>query len=89
MLRFPIRESSGRNKRAQPLQEHEIATMKDNPTIMGRIVKSYELMLDFYGMRLVNTGTGVVVERCKNYEERYRNLVGKFLLLLLRQDADL
>lgn len=54
--------------------------MKANPVIMQRVVKSYELMLDFYGMRLVSRETGLLgrVLPPRNYEIRYRNLVSKW-----------
>ncbi|KAJ3567042.1 hypothetical protein NP233_g6618 [Leucocoprinus birnbaumii] len=73
---FPIREH-GMNWESQPLQLHEIETMKANPEIMSRIVKSYELMLDFYGMRLLSQETGLLgrVLPPRNFEARYRNLV--------------
>ena len=38
-----------------------------------RIIKSYELMLDFYGIELVDTKTGEL-KRSKNYKDRYHNL---------------
>ena len=39
----------------------------------GRILKSYEMMLDFYGMRLKDVKTGEI-ERADNYKERYSHL---------------
>ncbi|KAF9454697.1 hypothetical protein P691DRAFT_804044 [Macrolepiota fuliginosa MF-IS2] len=73
---FPIREY-GMNWESQPLQPHEIEAMKANVTVMKRIVGSYELMLDFYGMRLVSGETGLLSRALPpgNYEARYRNLV--------------
>jgi len=72
---FPIREF-GLNYASQPLQKHEIVAMKADPKIMERILRSYQLMLDFYGMFLVSPETGLV-DRCRpprNYRTRYRNL---------------
>jgi len=40
---------------------------------MRRIVTSYKLMLDFYGMRLENEATGLI-SRSDNYAAHYRNL---------------
>jgi len=40
---------------------------------LERILKSYELMLDFYGMVLVDRKTGQIA-RSSNYKERYYNL---------------
>jgi len=73
---FPIREY-GMNYESQPLQAHEIRAMKADPTIVARIIESYKLMLDFYGMRLVSADTGLVARVLppKNYAGRYRNLV--------------
>ncbi len=41
-------------------------------------MKSYKLMLDFYGMRLVDESTGEVAH-APNWEDRFRNL-NRFLL---------
>lgn len=81
LTRFPIREY-GMNYESQPLQRHEIAAMKADPIVVERIIRSYELMLDFYGMRLVSVETGLV-DRClppRYFKPRYHNLVrGSFL----------
>ncbi|KAF5360833.1 hypothetical protein D9756_004717 [Leucocoprinus leucothites] len=73
---FPIREY-GMNWESQPLQPHEIEAIKANAEITTRVVKSYELMLDFYGMRLLSQETGLLgrVLPPRNFETRYRNLV--------------
>ena len=47
--------------------------MKNDETIMRRIIMSYRLMLDFYGMKLENEATGLI-SRSKDYEPRYKNL---------------
>ncbi|KAI3383600.1 hypothetical protein SNEBB_006351 [Seison nebaliae] len=68
---FPLREP-GLNSEAEPLQLHEIRKMKSRTDIRERIYRSYEMMLNFYGLNLVdNTGT---VERTGNFKERYKNL---------------
>ncbi|KZO97618.1 hypothetical protein CALVIDRAFT_562958 [Calocera viscosa TUFC12733] len=54
---FPIREQ-GMNPRARPLQVHEIGRMKDDEEVMKRFRESYEIMLAFYGLRLVDPETG-------------------------------
>ncbi|KAJ7211991.1 opioid growth factor receptor conserved region-domain-containing protein [Mycena pura] len=73
---FPIREH-GMNFDSQPLQPHEIAAIKADPVALKRILTSYNLMLDFYGMRLVSEETGAVdrVLPPRNYVPRYENLV--------------
>ncbi|KAG8899221.1 hypothetical protein FRB99_006852 [Tulasnella sp. 403] len=70
---FPIREH-GMNYAAQPLQRHEIELMSGSKEIMRRVWTSYEMMLDFYGMRIVEPRTGLL-ERTENYRSRYRNLL--------------
>ncbi|OJA17192.1 hypothetical protein AZE42_00177 [Rhizopogon vesiculosus] len=69
---FPIQEH-GMNFEAQPLQPHEIAEMKQDSSIIERIKSSYELMLDFYGMRLLDFETGLL-GRSEGYAARYINL---------------
>ena len=54
--RFPIQEH-GMNYLSQPLQPHEIESIKLDPEAIRRLIRSYELMLDFYGMRLVSEQT--------------------------------
>ncbi|GBE84418.1 Opioid growth factor receptor-like protein [Sparassis crispa] len=63
------------NYESQPLQAHEIASMKADPEIVDRVFRSYELMLDFYGMRLQTRETGLTARSSRNHAERYRNLV--------------
>lgn len=75
--RFPIQEY-GLNYAAQPLQKHEIKAMTKDETVMRRIVTSYKLMLDFYGMRLESEATGLIV-RSTNYAAQYRNLCSTFV----------
>ncbi|KAH9949872.1 opioid growth factor receptor conserved region-domain-containing protein [Amylocystis lapponica] len=70
---FPIQEY-GMNYESQPLQRHEIAAMKADAAVTERVIRSYTLMLDFYGMHLQSHDTGLLV-RSPNYAERYRNLV--------------
>ncbi|KAJ7644231.1 opioid growth factor receptor conserved region-domain-containing protein [Roridomyces roridus] len=67
--RFPIREP-GMNGQSQVLQPHELTALKEKPEAIERLVTSYKLMLDFYGMRLVSEETGAI-----DRAHRYRNLV--------------
>eukprot|EP00051_Salpingoeca_urceolata_P009941 m.120738 g.120738 ORF g.120738 m.120738 type:complete len:225 (-) comp16515_c0_seq3:270-944(-) len=67
---FPIREQ-GMNSHAQPLQRHELEFIRDHQ--QARVVRSYELMLDFYGMRLKDRDTGEI-ERSDNWVRCYHNL---------------
>ncbi|KAF8606923.1 hypothetical protein BDV93DRAFT_488864 [Ceratobasidium sp. AG-I] len=70
---FPIPEQ-GVNMYAQPLTTFETVEMKASPEILTRVQRSYELMLDFYGMRLMNTETGLVGRKEYEWEDRYQNL---------------
>jgi hypothetical protein len=69
------------NYHAQPLQLHEIEKMKANPTVIERVITSYTLMLDFYGMELLSAETGLI-RRSDNYKARYRNLLGGWSTVL-------
>jgi Opioid growth factor receptor (OGFr) conserved region len=67
---------------SSPLQPHEIQTMAADPVVIERLLRSYQLMLGFYGMRLESAETGLL-SRAGNYKNRYGNLSRKLLLLLL------
>jgi len=71
---FPIREQ-GLNSQAHPLQLHEVARIKADPTGAGlrRLLRSYDMMMDFYGVRVVDAQSGKLA-RTEKYEERYDNL---------------
>jgi hypothetical protein len=62
---------------SQPLQKHERAAMRSDPGVVERVKRSYSLMLDFYGMRLVNPETGLIDRALppRDFMARYRNLV--------------
>jgi Opioid growth factor receptor (OGFr) conserved region len=62
------------NFESQALQPHEITSMRSSAEIMERIIKSYEMMLDFYGMRLVSAETGLL-DRSERFADRYDNLI--------------
>ncbi len=47
--------------------------MKNNQAIRNRLLKSFELMLDFYGMKISDRNTGEIM-RDDNYKKRYLNL---------------
>ena len=72
---FPIREH-GMNWGAKPLQLHERDAMRADPAVIARVIKSYELMLDFYGIQLLDQETGLLGRSPppKNHAARYTNL---------------
>ena len=69
---FPIQEK-GMNYDSQVLQKHEIAAMREDPLILERVVGLFRIMLDFYGMALVDVSAGRI-ERLEDYTQQYRNL---------------
>lgn len=56
---------------SSPVYSHQ--AFKKNEDAKKRLVESYELMLGFYGMRLVNKDTGEL-KRADNWKERFGNL---------------
>ncbi|XP_065098106.1 opioid growth factor receptor-like protein 1 [Paramisgurnus dabryanus] len=69
---FPI-EEKGMNWEAHVLTKEEIKQFRKDNEAKGNLLKSYELMLDFYGIRLVNDHTGEVTH-AHNWKERFDNL---------------
>ncbi|XP_051913086.1 opioid growth factor receptor [Hippocampus zosterae] len=69
---FPLREP-GVNYMASELTKKEIEAFKRNEDAKRRLVESYELMLGFYGIRLINKEIGEVT-RAENWKERFGNL---------------
>lgn len=69
---FPLREP-GVNYLASELTKKEIQAFRESDQAKKRLVESYELMLGFYGIRLVNQETGEV-GRADNWRERFSNL---------------
>ncbi|KDN48262.1 hypothetical protein RSAG8_02854, partial [Rhizoctonia solani AG-8 WAC10335] len=70
---FPIPEQ-GVNMFANPLTTDETEEITSSPVLLARVRRAYELMLDFYGMRLLDTESGLVGRKEERWEERYRNL---------------
>ncbi|WRT63683.1 uncharacterized protein IL334_000606 [Kwoniella shivajii] len=66
---FPIRER-GVNPHAQPLESHEIEKMKDDQAIIDKLLRSFKMMLSFYGIDF-NDGKFTL---SKDYKERFQNL---------------
>ncbi|XP_019906936.2 opioid growth factor receptor isoform X2 [Esox lucius] len=69
---FPLREP-GVNYMASELTKKEILAFRESEEAKKRLVESYELMLGFYGIQLVNKETGEV-KRADNWRERFANL---------------
>lgn len=71
---FPLREP-GMNMMQEPLSPAEIEIMRSDESIQSKIQQAYQLMLDFFGMQLVDNTTGQI-DRLPNdnYIDRYDNL---------------
>jgi len=69
---FPIKEH-GLNFESKPLQSHEIEKIKADPECIKRFVKSYEMILHFYGCRILDPKTGEL-DRHDEWKTQYRNL---------------
>lgn len=65
---------------AYRLLPHEIGMMRSNEEITSRLVKSYEMMLDFYGMCLLSdTGLLGRSRLPRDFKSRYRDLLSEWL----------
>ncbi len=78
------------NYKSQPLERHEREEMRADDEVLPRILRSYRLMLDFYGMQLVSTETGLLArtepeEKCMG---RYRHLIRALSLRKERVEAE-
>ncbi|XP_028380327.1 opioid growth factor receptor [Phyllostomus discolor] len=69
---FPLREP-GVNWHAKPLTLREIQEFKGSKEARARLVRAYELMLGFYGIKLRDPDSGAVC-RAHNYQKRFQNL---------------
>ncbi|XP_059837011.1 opioid growth factor receptor-like isoform X2 [Hypanus sabinus] len=69
---FPLREP-GMNWWAKELTVQEIKSFEQTIIAKTRLVEAYKMMLDFYGIMLVNEETGEV-KRAPHWEQRFHNL---------------
>ncbi|XP_072918315.1 uncharacterized protein [Hemitrygon akajei] len=69
---FPLREP-GMNWWAKELTVQEIKSFEQSNIAKTRLVEAYKMMLDFYGIMLVNEETGEV-KRAPHWEQRFHNL---------------
>ncbi|XP_018535544.1 LOW QUALITY PROTEIN: opioid growth factor receptor-like [Lates calcarifer] len=69
---FPLQEP-GMNNEARTLTKEEIQDFRNSSIAKENLLKSYELMLDFYGITLCDKKTGEV-KRASNWRQRFNNL---------------
>eukprot|EP01080_Neovahlkampfia_damariscottae_P011132 gene11132-3951_t len=74
---FPIREG-GMNDQAQPLSKYESELFKKDPKLQQKFIMSYKLILDFYGLKLIDEKRGLISRNEMNYKNRYHNLNSSF-----------
>ncbi len=69
---FPNSYQSRFNQNAKPLTKEEAKHFRENINIATRFVRSYEMILEFFGMRLANRTTGEISRTIKpRYKDRY------------------
>jgi hypothetical protein len=68
---FPNFYGSAFNMDAFKLMPEEATIFRENIEVADRLVRAYELILGFFGMKLVDRKTGKLA-RAENYEERYK-----------------
>jgi hypothetical protein len=69
---FPLPEPSGANPSAPLLSSSDIAAFTSDESLRKALLRSFELMLQFYGMDLDAGGGTVDVTRAGHFEERSR-----------------
>jgi hypothetical protein len=68
---FPIYGSAGMNPHTSPLSMYEAELIRNDKKSSIRVVKSYKLMLNFFGMKLEDDITGKVAREENLWEARY------------------
>lgn len=71
---FPIYGSAGLNPNTKPLSMQEATLIKNNIHCSIRVVKSFKMMLNFFGMKLVNDLTGEIGREPEIWQARYCHL---------------
>jgi len=71
---FPIYGSAGLNPHTKPLSMQEAVLIKNNIHSSIRVVKSYKMMLNFFGMALINDLTGEIGREPEIWQARYCHL---------------
>jgi hypothetical protein len=65
---FPIRHG-GLNSHSQPMTKHEAEIFRNSPDMISRVKKSYEMMMEFLGIDVIDEN-GKLRPNPKNWEER-------------------
>ncbi|XP_052234368.1 opioid growth factor receptor-like protein 1 [Dreissena polymorpha] len=75
---FPTPQTSGHNFSAQQLYPHEAETIRNDDVMNARVLRAYKMMLDFFGMELVDERSGMIRRCAANWKERYAHLNTSF-----------
>ena len=76
---FPISEKSHFNPAAPIVNEQVIETFQRNPLLQQNLLRSFSVMLNFYGLKVDKDDQGQIsVERSKNYLARKQEWVQMF-----------
>lgn len=76
---FPLKEMSGANPRAPVLDEAQINEFRSNAALRTQMIKSFKIMLSFYGLQIEANDKAIRLSRSPEYSERrlvwltYRN----------------
>lgn len=70
---FPIRES-GLNGKAQSITKNEAKIFQESSELQKRLLESYRLILDFFGIILLSEKTGKLCRNDMNWVARSHNL---------------
>ena len=69
---FPLPEPSGANASAPLLSSQDIAAFKSDDALQNALLRSFALMLQFYGLDRVERGDAVEIVRGARFAERSR-----------------
>lgn len=71
---FPVFENAGMNFESRPLTKEGAAAIRADAEASERVIRSYRLMLKFYGLSLADERTGRVERDAPYHTGRFRNL---------------
>ena len=70
---FPVFEAAGMNFESEPLTKEGAKAIRENEAASRRVLKSYQLMLHFYGFTLADELTGAVERDPAVFEAQINN----------------
>ena len=69
---FPLPEPSAVNASAPLLSNEDVAAFESDDSLQEALLKSFSLMLRFYGVELAGAGTSIEMRRGSSFDERSR-----------------